>query len=53
VLVIAGVGYWLFSDTVRFYAEKGDAKKLKQLLPPLGPQAADRYRAIYEQSQKP
>lgn len=37
----------------RFYAEKGDARKLKQLLPPLDPKAANVYRDIYEKSQKP
>lgn len=37
----------------RMYAEKGDAKKLKLLLPPLDPVEADRYRKIYEASNKP
>ncbi len=37
----------------RFYADKGNAKRLQEVLPPLDPEEAARYRKIYEASNKP
>jgi ABC-type glycerol-3-phosphate transport system substrate-binding protein len=37
----------------RFYADKGNAKRLKQYHPPADPQRAAYYRKLYEESGKP
>ncbi len=37
----------------RFYADRGESRKLRQSLPPADAEQADRYRKIYEESGKP
>lgn len=37
----------------RFYADRGESRKLRQALPPADAEQADRYRRLYEESGKP